>query len=226
MAVSLLRAWRRFSKDNTNLQQFGQGDDESTFNGATGCTHTIWQRIIKAYTGKYYSHDQLSHIAGYPWPVDNKLRRGMVDSESQRIIKHFGLPYKRISSPSWQAIIDATAKGPVVTGIMYGYWPEMVGAVYLGEKADGRPGGYAYRNGKTQLRGAEGIRHAILVLGDKMVNGTRRIFANEPNHGSPSRKEKPDYDAVKNTHAKRAYEKFNGTRFAYIPTRTVRPKGY
>ena len=226
--TALLAAWKRFSTNNRNLQQFGQSDDESTFNGATGCTHTVLQRLVKAKTGVYYSHDRISSIAGYPTAANNPGRRGMYPSEVQRVVNHFGLPYRYKSNPTWTEIVDGMKRGPVLVGIIYGYWPEWVGYKYGGTKADGKPGGYAYRNGKTQLTGFEKGRHAVLFLGRKTVDGVWRIIANEPNHGSSSRPEKPDWDVVRSAYARRAWEQFStsGTRFAWLPTTTFKPKGY
>jgi hypothetical protein len=228
--TSLLTAWQRFAKANTRYQQFGQNGDSSTFNGATGCTHAVLQRLVKAKTGRHYTQDQISKIAGYPWPVNNPRDRGMLTpSEVQNVVDHFNLPYKVKYNLSWDEVIEATKRGPVIIGILYGYWPEMIGYKYGGSKADGKPGGFAFRNGKTQLSGFENGYHAVLILGEKLIRGTRRTKANEPNHGSVTRPEKPDFDAVRSTGAERAYYKYsaNGrTRFAWVPTQTFRPKGY
>lgn len=240
LIASNLERWLAFSRANAKLQQFGQAGDVSTFNGATGCTHTVLQRLIKAKTGVYYTHDQISKIATYPWPAQNGKRRGMYsggsDDEVGRVMRHFGLPYYLKWNASWAEVQKYTRdRGPVLIGIRYGYWPEKVGYVYQGRKADGKPGGYAIRNGKTQLAGAELIYHATLFLGNSTDSaGGVRAYANEPNHGSASRPEKPDYDIVNNAYAQRAYEKYganisgSGTRslMAWLPTAPFSPKGY
>lgn len=229
----LLGAWLEFSRDHPELQQFHQSDDESTFNGATGCTHTILQRLIRAKTGRTYSHDEISRIATYPWPANNPRMRGMYsggsDNEVGRVIAYFGLPYRIVSNLSFAKCADACALGPVMLGIRYGYWPEDRGYVYNGRRADGKPGGFAVRNGKTQLSGAETIYHATLWLGTKNVNGVYTAYANEPNHGSPSRPERPDYDTITGSQLRRAYEQYGSTGrslLAWVPTKTFRPKGY
>lgn len=233
MTTSLIDAWIAFSSANTNLQQFGQSDDESTYNGATGCTHTCLQRLVKAKTGTYYSHDQISTIATYPWPSSNRGMRGMYsggsDNEVGKVMQHFALPYKLVNNWTWAQVIGATVKGPVLIGIRYGYWPEAPGYVYQGHHADGKPGGYADRNGKTQLFGFETGYHATILYGQKVVSGIYRTYASEPNHGSPSRPEKPDYDRVRSTYAARAYKEYGSSGralFAWVPTTTFRPKGY
>lgn len=234
---TVLAKWLTFSRraDVRRLQQFGQGDDESTFNGATGCTHTDLQRLILALTGQHVSHDQISTIAGYPWPAHNPTRRGLYSGGSNdevgRVIRHFGLPYKLVVGPdecSWADMIEYLKRGPVITGVLYGYWPEHKGYVYNGHAADGRPGGFAYEEGKTQLSGAEKVYHAVLMLGRAKPYKHMSIWANEPNHGSPSRPEHPVYDKVNSAYAHRAWDmyRYQGrSNFAWVPTKTVVPKG-
>lgn len=228
-----LNKWIDFSAHNPTLQQFGQHDDESTFNGATGCTHTVLQRLIKAKTGVYYTHDQISTIAGYPWPAHNPGKRGLYSGGSKdevgRVVAHFGLPYELKIGLTWGELIPYFARGPVIMGVLYGYWPEDKGYHYGSVVADGRPGGFAYRNGKTQLYGAESIYHAVLVIGRATYLSHLSIFANEPNHGSATRPEHPDYDRVLSSYAHRAYDQYRHLgrkNFAWVPTRAFTPKGY
>lgn len=233
MTVSFYQAWLNFSKANTYLQQFGQSDDESTFNGSTACTHAVLQRLVKAKTGKFYSQDQISTIATYPWPIHNDGMRGMFsggsDNEVGRVMAHFDLPYVLIHDLSFDEVGRTLAHGPAIVGVRYGYWPEQIGYRYGRLEADGKPGGFAFRNGKTQLAGAERVEHAVLLLSAKTVKGTLRINANEPNHGSASRPERPDYDAIRFSHAERAYRQYESDgrhNFAWVATRTFRPKGF
>lgn len=227
---SLLDAWLAFSRNTTGLQQFGQPGDVSTFGGSTGCTHTILQRLIKAKTGVAPSHDEISRIAGYPWPASNRGMRGLFSgntgtSEVERVIAHYGLPYDVKFGWSFAAVADASQSGPVMLGIRYGYWPEWRGFVYHGTRADGRPNGYAARHGKTQLTGFETGFHATLMLG--RVGNT--AYANEPNHGSSARPEHPDFDIVTLDQARHAYDAYSSTGrspLAWVPTKTFRPKGY
>jgi hypothetical protein len=228
-----INKWLSFCRDNRNLQQFGQQDDESTYNGATGCTHTLWQRLVKASTGKYYSHDDISKIAGYPWPDKNPKMRGMYsggsDNESGRVVKHFNLPYKLVIDPTWEQIIAALKIGPVMVGIRYGYWPEWEGYHYGSRVADGKPGGFSMKGGKTQLAGAELIYHATLFLGRYRSGKKRIIPANEPNHHSPSRPERPAFDLVKSSQAHRAFNQYGSSgrhTFAWMPTKKFEPEGY
>jgi hypothetical protein len=230
LPASLLTAWTRFCDANPNLQQFGQADDETTFNGATGCTHTILQVLIKAATGRYYTHDQISAIAGYPSASQNPGMRGLYsggsDDEAGRVIRHFGLPYQIVFGWSWSAIVStANARGPVMYGIRYGYWPEWKGYHYHGEIADGYPNGFAALHGKTQLYGFESGYHAVLKLGSV---GTTS-YDKEPNHGSTARPEKPGYDRLTIDQGRRAYVAYSSTGrspLAWVPTKVFRPKGY
>jgi hypothetical protein len=226
-----LRHWIEFSQKHTGLQQFGQKDDESTFGGKTGCTHTILQRLVLAHTGHLYSPDEISKIATYPWPKDNPHMRGMYsggsDDEVGKVIRHFGLPYRLHSGGDWGDLIAAVKLGPVMVGIRYGYWPEMRGYRYNGVLANGKPGGFAKRNGKTQLSGAESIYHMILIFGRRTVStGGVRVYANEPNHGSAARPEKPDYDRVVSSDAHRAFDQYSSTgrkSVLWVPTRKFEP---
>lgn len=230
--MTTLDRWLAFSRDNRWAQQFGQGDDQTTFNGATGCTHAILQRLIKARTGARVSQDHISQVAGYPLPYENPGRRGLRPSEVQKVLNHYDLPY-RIVSIGFDELKGYRPRGPIMLGVMYSWWPEDRGYVYNGVKADGRPNGYAIRNGKTQLSGFKG-RHAVLWLGSRAATvGGHRIsesFSNEPNHGSASRPEKPDYDATRTRQIRKAYEAYQadngGAEYAWIPTRLFVPKGY
>lgn len=239
--MNLQDAWLEFSRDHRGLQQFGQKDDVSTFNGATGCTHTVLQRLILAKTGKLYTHDEISHIAGYPWPANNPRRRGLYSGGGQdevgKVIDRFNLPYKLIPDApykQWRPWLPGAHKhrGPVIIGILYGWWPEKRGYRYGSTVSDGKPNGYSTHGGKTQLYGAEWIYHATLVIGAKKNPDRKNQFfayANEPNHGSPSRPEKPTFDRITTVQLRRAYEKY-GYRgrplLAWVPTEEFRPRGY
>lgn len=239
MTTALFDAWIEFSRAHPNIQQFGQRDDESTWNGATGCTHTVLQRLVLAKTGRLYSHDEISRIATYPYrPASMRgMYSGGSDDEAGRVIRKFGLPYKIVfgaSYSSWRPLLPnaGSQRGPVMAGIRYGWWPEDKGYVYGGRTADGKPNGFASKGGKTQLYGAESIYHACLIIGAKRVSDTSSTFygyANEPNHGSGSRPEKPPYDRVTTAQIERAYKAYTSSgrrNLAWIPTAYFRPKGF
>jgi len=231
---TLLHDWTEFLKEHP-IQQFGQSHDVSTFNGATGCTHTILQILILAKTGRLYSHDEISTIATYPWPKNNPNMRGLYsggnDNEVGRVLRNFGIPMDIIFGANWRDLIDIwSPRGPIQMGIIYGYYPEDRGYVYHGIKADGKPVGFAYLNGKTQLVGAERIFHATLFAGhrwDDKYDATV-AFVKEPNHGSEARPEKPGYDIIKATQMRTAYQSYSRTgrrSLAWVPTKRWAPRG-
>jgi len=238
--TTLAQAWIAFSNANAHLAQFGQADDESTWNGSTGCSHSVMQRLVKAKTGRQYSHDEISQVASYPWPAQNPRKRGMYsggsDDEAGRVFRAFGLPYRVAFGLSYDTLRQYVNRGPVMFAVRYGYWPDWKGYRYGTIWADGTPNGYAVKAGRTQLSGAEWIYHATLVLpGVTHVSSSYLINVNEPNHGSGSRPEKPVYDTVRLSQLKKAYEAYaidhNGsgsrTLVAWVPTiAAFRPKGY
>lgn len=197
--------WEAFMKAHP-FQQFGQRDDESTFNGATGCTHTDLQKLILAKTGRMYSHDEISRIAGYPNASANPGRRGLrlstsSTSEVMKVVRAFNLPYLpyffngAMTSGVWNYVKKAAAMGPVMVAEKYSHHPERKGYRYNGTVADGRPNGFALLNGKTQLSGAESIAHAILWLAYwRAADGRWLVDEFDPNHGSPARPEKPPFE--------------------------------
>ena len=241
---TLSGAWRAFSQDNRHLQQFGQQDDESVFNGSTGCTHVVLQRLIKAKTGQYLTLDEISSIASYPWPANNPRRRGMYsggsDNEAGRVIARFRLPYRIVVGYRYETLRKYVNLGPVMLGVRYGYIPEWRGYRYGGLVADGQPNGFAIRNGATQLTPNAStvvgrIYHAVLWLpGVEKVYSTYRTAYNDPNHGSPARPERPDYDVGSLGQVKQMYEAYGynlagtGSRklIAWVPTGEFRPRGY
>ena len=224
----ILDAWVAFSAEHPELQQFGQTGDVSTFNGATGCTHACFQRLILGIKGQHVTQDQISRACGHPWPRNNRAMRGMYSpQEGMRVVVHYGLPYQYLYRPAWSTVLKALALGPVLLPVKYDWWPEWRGCVRYGVRADGRPNGFAFRGGKTQIFGFSGT-HAVLVLGYHKTPAGYRAYANEPNHGAPARPEKPPYDIVTTAQLKKAWEKtlLLQPNWAYVPTRAVRPKGF
>lgn len=178
-------------------QQFGQSGDVSTFNGATGCTHTVLQWMLWRSKGKWRTHDEISRVALYPWPAGNPNRRGMRPAEVQRVIDHYGMPYKVVHGWSALSIARASKLGLVGIGHLYPWWPEWKGYRYGSVKADGKPNGYATPTGKagrTQLSGFYG-RHFGMLLGYATdPTGPDLYYGWEPNHGTGIRPERPAYD--------------------------------
>lgn len=221
-----LRAHRPF-------QQFGQTDDETTRNGALGCTHTVLQFLALLWKGRWYSHDQVSRLAGYPgYP---RVNRGLRPAEVQRFCSAAGLPYRvALDLTASELLLMANRRGPIGFGHSYSYWPEWMGRVYLGVRADGRPNGYASparEAGRTQLKGFEPPRdaHFGMLLGyDPSQDVSRaRVVAWEPNHGTTSRPEKPAYDRMTSNQFQRVYDSYHRvlgrSPYALIPKEALRP---
>lgn len=202
--------------------QFGTTDDECTANGARGCTHAVWRYIAFVYKGKWYSHDQLSRLSGYPCGAT----RGMRISESQQLVKALGLPYVYKANLSSTALLTASNIGPVLFGIRYGSWPNWKD--YHGKSVPSpyaRPLGKAGRNQFTGFFGA----HAVGLLGYLRVPTTGTFVRNdcycfEPNHDSPARPENVAYDVVTQS---QLYKAFTDTKtrlgwsstMAFVPSR-------
>ena len=227
------REWEAFMAAHP-FQQFGQTGDVSTFNGATGCTHTDLQKLILALTGRMYSHDEISQVAGYPWPANNPTRRGLrfannSTNEVMRVVRKFGLPYEPyfydgpLNAAVWARVGQAASVGPVMLAEKYSHHPERRGYRYNGTPADGKPNGYALLNGKTQLTGAEDIAHAVLLVAywqSSTQGWIDDVF--DPNHGSPARPEKPPYDRVT---SKQVQVMVNSIRLLSVETATgIKPR--
>lgn len=213
-------------------QQFGQSSDVSTFAGATGCTHTVLQFLAYLWKNRWYTHDDISRYAGYPFPTYNIHRRGLRPSEVQAFCNRVGLPYVIRYRMTYLELLRASARGPVGFGHSYSYWPEWKGYHYGGRTADGSPNGYAkplLHAGRTQLSGFSppNDAHYGLLLGwdDDASALTARVAAWEPNHGSPSRPEKPPYDLMTTAQFRRVYDSYTKvlgrTPYALIPTRSL-----
>lgn len=224
--------WEHFFRAHP-FQQFGQTDDESTFNGATGCTHTDLQKLILAKTGRMYSHDEISRIAGYPSPGNNRGRRGLrwsnsSTSEVMKVVHAFNLPYEPyfysgvLVDPIWERAKEAARHGPVMVAEKYSHHPQRRYFRYNGQMASGKPNGFARSNGKTQLSGAESIAHAFLWIAywDSPDGWVFDEF--DPNHGSPARPEHPPFDRVSSRQIK---AQINSIRLLKVETTTgVKPR--
>jgi hypothetical protein len=198
-------------------QQFGQSHDVRTKNGATGCTDTVLQWMIWRTKGKWVTQDEIRRIAG----VLNVLDRGLRPAEVQRVINHYGLPYKIVNGWSPLAIAKASKLGLVGIAHLYPWWPEWRGFRYGTVKADGKPNGYATPTGKagrTQLSGFYG-RHMGMLLGYATdPDGPDLYYGWEPNHGSAVRPEKPPYDRF-------SYDQWEGIVKSFGTTYAIVPKG-
>ena len=231
MAMTLLDKLKE-SRRRHPFGQFGTSDDECTDNGALGCTHTIWRYIAYVYTGKWFSHDQLSHFSGYPCG-GGPTNRGMRPSESQALCRHLKLPLVFKSSLSSGELLRASKIGPCMFAIRYGDWPNW--AHYDGHT---RPRPWARpldKAGRNQFSGFTGS-HACCLLGYKRIatpKGTfirNDAFVMEPNHDSPARPERVPFDIVTQTQLNAAYKAVQtklhwSNTVAFIPTRSPKFPG-
>jgi hypothetical protein len=203
MATPLLRrrAWRLMFEAHPHLGiQFGQPDSETTFHGATGCTHAMLQSLIFGKTHHLVSQDEISRVAGYPNEWANPERRGLIwggrTNEVGKVIDHYNLPYDLwfpdgpLTSEQEARILHHAELGPVLMAIRYSHYPSWRNYVYDGVHSTPHPNGFALQHGKTQLQGFYG-GHAILFLGWYWNKAHTFRIANvkEPNHGSTARPE-------------------------------------
>lgn len=204
--------------------QFGTTDDECTDNGALGCTHTVWRFIAFIYTGKWYSHDQLSRLSGYPCGGGPE-NRGMRIGEAQQLCRALKLPYVYRANLTSSQLLNFTGNGPVVFAMLYGKWPAWKGYKGIFRKGPwARPYGAAGRN-QFNWSGS----HAALLLGYKRIIRDHKFVRNdcyvlEPNHDSPARPENVPYDVVTQTQLNVAYratvtDLHWTSTMAFVPTR-------
>lgn len=214
------------------VQQFGQSNDYSAFDGATACTHVVWQKIIWIWRGQKYSIDQISRFAGY-YRERNSLGqpRGMAVGESVRLIAALNLPYVFKSTLNFDEIWARIQRAPVPYATRYGSQPDWRGYVYNGMKADGKPGGFAWRAGRTQLTGFENGAHMVLgATTRKLLDSSGKpirteLIRHDPNHGSASRPERPPYDLISRAQGEREYNAHadlpNRGWIAFVPTKEL-----
>lgn len=243
----LLQDWLDFFIAHPELFQFGQSDDESTYNGSTGCTHSDLQALELAIHGNFLSQDEISKLCGYPWPEHNPGMRGMrassnPEEELNTVIRKLKLPYEvhffnTMTPQLWTWICQQNNLGPLLVAVNYPYLPR---AKKLG------PG----RNGIAEVGGATQVGltggHAALRLGydlraDQHGSDTHVVprwhdYWHDPDHGSPSRKERPAFDRFLSPQGKAAIAsiqtlkvKLNGRLtkrniMVVVPTRAVSPK--
>lgn len=225
----------KFAQDNRQIQQFGQWDDEKFYGGRTACAAACLQFIIKLWLGRTYTLDQIATIAGYPANYDQRIGRiGMTTIQISRVISRLGLPYKFVARWTNVELMRRTnLYGPSLIAYRYGTNPEWYGYNYGGVRADGRPNGFASplgRAGKTQLTGFENGSHMGIHLGYLVIRNSsggvtgRHHRFKDPNHGSPSRPEKPPFDVISDPQFKRlaaSLTEIGRTPFAYVATRAL-----
>lgn len=213
------------SRKKNPYGQFGTTDDESTDNGQLACTHAVWRFIIHAYTGKWYSFDQISHMAGFPFGGGSR-NRGMSVDEAKRLILVTKIPYVYKNNLTGSELLIASNKGPVMFAMRYGNWPNWF--KYRGKTTHSpyaRPVSHAGRNQFTGFFGSHAgvlLGFVRVMSGGKFVRNDCYVF--EPNHNSPARPEKVPYDVVTQTDLTRAYLAVKtqlgwSVTMAFVPTK-------
>lgn len=227
-----------FFRANKKLQQFGQPLEtcKLTHGGKAACLVCVAQNLIKLWTGKAVTLDQVCRAGGFPSnEAQRDGRAGMRASQFLRALSHYNVHYKEVRGMAWSDLEKKSmSHGPVAFFEHYGWHPEWEGYRYRGVKADGHPNGFANPEGeagKNQLIGFNGS-HAVLLAGywvsgdDKVTDAIKDV-----NHGSPARPEKPAFDKYSRKQAAAAYYKWSSLKeaahqktYAFIPTRILQPK--
>lgn len=220
------------------FQQFGQAADVCTDNGKLGCTQTGAQFLALNATGRFYTHDEVSRLSGYPCGGGSG-NRGMYPSELQRFFTNAKLPYVVKAGLTVPAVLAAAALGPVGFAHSYSRWPQWYGYVYYGRKATGKLNGFAVPLGKagaTQLTGISRNAsipvsptnpdgHFGVLLGSGVGSTGFQVYAWEPNHNSAARPEDPAYDILTGPQFTKLYDSYRvvlgRTAIAAIPTRSI-----
>jgi hypothetical protein len=225
----------KVANDNPWLQQFGQSNDDAAFNGSTACTHVVCQYLALLWKGKRYTINEVNNLAGMPYRATKlvngfRVPRGMNNLEFQRFCDRVGLPYVVRFGLSFETVLTYSNKAPVFYGNRYGSEPRKKGARYNGVTA--KPP-FADLHGATQLTGSLiNGRHAVVILGYRSIISdisgkvvAYRAWRKDPNHGSPSRPERPPFDLIKTTQAKQEYLDYTDVSssrvYCALPTRSL-----
>jgi len=192
--------------------QFGQSG--APCGGSSCCTDTCIQMIINYYKDTHYSLSYIRRVAQSRYSFDERACTGINHLEVLHALERFGLGHYNVSfGADATDVWNKVAVGPVLIGVHYGSYPNQRG-VCGGEKAE-----VAGRN-DCNFRGS----HAVLAIGRRYHDGHRDIYLRDPDHNSPSRPSKPDYDRVKLSDLNRAmrnlvpYTAFKNTYMVY-PTK-------
>lgn len=206
--------------------QFGQPNDASSNNGATGCNDTVFQFLVLLIQGRWLTHDWIRAKIGHRNPL-----RGLTYGEASAFVQALNLGYRVTLRLSPDQILSfVRARGPVMVGEMYPDHPEWQGYRYRGRTATGRRNGFSWprrKSGATQL-GSTYFRHAVLLIGIAPIpawGGQLGCYVMEPNHNSPARPEDVAYDILTLTQVRTLIDRYgatNGGSYAIHPTRVVK----
>jgi hypothetical protein len=147
--------------------------------------------------------------------------QGNNPTEIKRVIDYFGLPYTYVTG------IDAAYIRKKLTN---GYKPILVGVGYRAyPNKDNRCGPISAEIGGRNDCGFRGA-HAVLACEERAHRGAKGkflhhdIYMRDPDHGSPSRPARPNYDRIKRVQLQNTMRalvtdtSWNNT-FAFVPTK-------
>lgn len=179
--------------------------------GTSCCTDTCCQMIVEFWTEKLYSLNNIRAYSGETNPCSGLSVPQALNTLRAHGVKNYQYAYA--VDASWVLSKIRAGYGPILVGTYYGSYPNSTSATCAGVHAE--------LNGRTDcgFRGA----HAVLVIGARLHGSHWDFYVRDPDHNSPSRPEKPNYDIITaaqlNTAMKNLprYTRWNNT-FAVYPT--------
>lgn len=196
--------------------QFGQAG--APCRGQSCCTDTCIQMIVEYYKDRTYTLSEIRRRAQAKTSFDERPCTGLNHIETLNALNSMGVThYRPAFNVTAQQVWEKVRYGPVIVAVYYGSYPNKAGSC-RGVQAE--IGG---RN-DCGFRGA----HAVLAIGGKFhtigKSTHRDIFMRDPDHNSPARPYKPDFDRMRLSQLDTAmrhivpYTAFKSTYILY-PTR-------
>lgn len=210
LAIYLARRTRN------DFGQFGQANDVSTWDGATGCGPTGVQTILAAFRNVVPTHDAISRVIGYWRP---RSRIGTSAEQLAKALGHWGLSYDATYGAAFAQLVGwADSRGPVLVCVDYRTYP--VWRLYhrrVSPPPYAQPSGKAGRNqfGTT-------FTHWVVIAGT-VTDGpyAGAIAVMEPNHDSPARPENVVIDYVQPNDLKAAIAAAFPRTVAVVPSHAL-----
>jgi len=191
--------------------QFGQRN--APCGGQSCCTDTCIQMIVNFYKEINPSLAEIRRKAQAKTSFDERPCTGINHIETLNALKAYGITHYRAgfgvnAGDLWRYLNI----GPVLVGVHYGSYPTKIGRCNKNN---------AEVWGKTDCR--FNGSHAVLAIG-KRYHGTglqkhRDVFVRDPDHNSPARPEKPEYDRMRLSQfytAMKNLPKYTAFRTTYI----------
>jgi len=168
--------------------------------------------VVEYYKDKSFTLDQVRRQAQGDTRFNEAPCTGINHIEVLNALEGFGINHYRVGFGSNTSdVLNYVEIGPVIVGVHYGSYPIRAQAE-VGGKTD---------------HGFNGA-HAVLAIGKRVHDAPkdrhRDIFVRDPDHNSPARPEKPDFDRIRRSQLQRAmenlprYTAFSNTYILY-PTR-------